>query len=139
MRAEANTGARAPSMRKEGSMASLQHDDAVRYLARRWSGRAALLALALAAACGGDRNRAAGRDTTGVAVKADSATMSATDTAAPPVADSTRSAAADTSTKPAATTPSRTGRRQAPRPDRLQQQARGGAGAAEAHGSSGHC
>jgi hypothetical protein len=105
MRAEANTGARASSMRKEGSMASLQHDDAVRYLARRSVGRAALLALALAAACGGDRNRAAGRDTTGVAAKADSATLSATDTAAPPAADSTRSAVADTSTKPAATTP----------------------------------
>ena len=35
-------------------MASLQHDDAVRYLVRRRAGRAALLALALAAACGGD-------------------------------------------------------------------------------------
>jgi hypothetical protein len=83
-------------------MASLQHDDAVRYLARRWAGRAALLALALAAACGGDRNRAAGGDTAGAAVvKPDSAAMPVTDTAAPAAVDSARSAATDTSTKPA--------------------------------------
>ncbi|HET7426361.1 MAG TPA: c-type cytochrome [Gemmatimonadales bacterium] len=57
-------------------MASLQPDDAVRYLARRGAGRAALLALALAAACGGDRNRPASGDTTGAAtVTPDTAAM----------------------------------------------------------------
>jgi len=80
-------------------MASLQHDDAVRYPARRRAGRAALLALSLAAACGGDRNRAAGADTAGAsAVTPDSAAMPVADTAAP--AAISRSAAPDTATKP---------------------------------------
>ena len=75
-------------------MASLQPDDAVRYLARRGAGRAALLALALAAACGGDRNRPAAGDTTGAAaVTPDSAAMPGRDSTMPAVADSARSAA----------------------------------------------
>ena len=80
-------------------MASLQHDDAVRYPARRWAGRAAFLALSLAAACGGgDRNRPAGMDTTGAAAATpDSAAMPVTDTAAAP----------DTATKPSAAVPTK--------------------------------
>jgi hypothetical protein len=80
-------------------MASLQHADAVRYPARRWAGRAALLALSLAAACGGgDRNRPAGMDTTGgTAATPDSAAMPVTDTAAAP----------DTATKPSAAVPTK--------------------------------
>ena len=68
-------------------MASLQHDDAVRYPARRWAGWAALLALSLAAACGGDRNRATGADTAGTpAIASDTAVAPVTDTSdAPPV------------------------------------------------------
>ena len=78
-------------------MASLQHDDAVRYPARRRAGRAALLALALVAACGGDRNRATGADTVGAsAVTPDSAAMPVTDTAAPAAPDT-----ATTATRPA--------------------------------------
>ena len=98
-------------------MASLQHDDAVRYPARRWAGRAALLALSLVAACGGDRNRATGAaDTVGVsAVTPDSAAMPVTDTATPAATgssrDSTRdtapSAAPSTATKPSATGPAK--------------------------------
>jgi hypothetical protein len=90
---------------KEGSMASLQHDDAVRCRTRRWAGRAALLAFALAAACGGDRNRAAGADTAGTTA----VTPDSTATAAPaaPV-DSARSAAPDTSVaKPSAAAPAK--------------------------------
>ena len=94
-------------------MASLQHDDAVRCLVRRWAGRAAFLALALAAACGGDRNRPAGMDTTGTATaKPDSVAMPVTDTAMKAAVDSARSAASDTATtkpsaeKPSAPTPS---------------------------------
>jgi mono/diheme cytochrome c family protein len=95
-------------------MASLQHDDAVRYPARRWAGRAALLALSLAAACGGDRNRANGADTAGTsAVASDTATAPVTDTATPAASgssrdstrDTTRSAAPNTATKPPATAP----------------------------------
>ena len=81
-------------------MASLQHDDAVRYPARRRAGRAALLALALVAACGGDRNRATGADTVGAsAVTPDSAAMPVTDTAAP--------AAPNTASKPPAAAPAK--------------------------------
>ena len=89
-------------------MASLQHDDAVRFLVRRWAGRAAFLALALAAACGGDRNRPAAMDTTGAATaKPDSAAMPVTDTATPAAADSVRTAASDTSAnKPSEGAPS---------------------------------
>jgi hypothetical protein len=89
-------------------MASLQDDDAVQYPARRrWAGRAALLALALAAACGGDRNRATGADTVGTsAVAPDSAAAAVTDTAAPAATDTSRdtarSVAANTATKPSA-------------------------------------
>ena len=91
-------------------MASLQHDDAVRYPARRWAGWAALLALSLAAACGGDRNRASGADTVGTsAVASDTAAAPVTDTAHPAAIDSTgdttRSAAPNTATKPSATVP----------------------------------
>jgi hypothetical protein len=89
-------------------MASLQHDDAVRYPARRWAGRAALLALSLAAACGGDRNRATGADTVGASA---AAAAPVTDTAAPAAIDSTRdttrSAAPNTATKPSATVPAK--------------------------------
>ena len=97
-------------------MASLQHDDAVRYPARRWAGRAALLALSLAAACGGDRNRATGADTVGASAAApDSAVAPVTDTAAPAatgssrdsIRDTTRSAARNTATKPSATVPAK--------------------------------
>jgi mono/diheme cytochrome c family protein len=97
-------------------MASLQHDDAVRYPARRWAGRAALLALSLAAACGGDRNRATGADTVGTSAAApDSAVAPVTDTAAPAatgssrdsIRDTTRSAARNTATKPSATVPAK--------------------------------
>jgi hypothetical protein len=93
-------------------MASLQHDDAVRYPARPWAGRAALLALALAAACGGDRSRATGADTVGTsAVAPDSAAAPVTDTATPAAMDSsrdtTRSAAPNTATKPSATGPAK--------------------------------
>jgi mono/diheme cytochrome c family protein len=94
-------------------MASLQHDDAVRYPARRRAGRAALLALSLVAACGGDRNRATGAaDTVGAsAVTPDSAAMPVTDTATPAATgssrdstrDTTRSAAPSTATKPSDT------------------------------------
>jgi len=71
-------------------MASLQPDDAVRYLTRRAAGRAALLALALAAACGGDRNRPAAGDTTGAATATpDSAAMPARDSSRP-AADTTK-------------------------------------------------
>lgn len=85
-------------------MASLQHDDAVRCLARRWAGRAALLAFALAAACGGDRNRARGADTAGAAaVPPESTAMPTTDTAPRAAADSARPAAPATSaSKPSA-------------------------------------
>jgi mono/diheme cytochrome c family protein len=92
-------------------MASLQQDDAVRYPARRRAGRAALLALSLVAACGGDRNRATGADTVGTSsVTSDSAAMPVTDTATPTATgnsrdstrDTTRSAAPNTATKPAA-------------------------------------
>jgi hypothetical protein len=91
-------------------MASLQHDDALRYLARRWAGSAALLALTLGAACGGgDRNRPAGMDTAGAAAaNADSAAMPVTDTAAPAAVDSARSAAPDSAaTKPSAAAPAK--------------------------------
>jgi mono/diheme cytochrome c family protein len=93
-------------------MASLQHDDAVRYPARRWAGRAALLALSLAAACGGDRNRANGADTAGTsAVAPDTATAPVTDTAAQVASggsrDTTRSAAPNTATKPPPTAPTK--------------------------------
>jgi hypothetical protein len=94
-------------------MASLQHDDAVRYPARRWAGRAALLAISLAAACGGgDRNRASGADTVSTsAVVPDSAAAPVTDSAAPAAVDSsrdtTRSAAPNTATKPSATVPAK--------------------------------
>jgi hypothetical protein len=91
-------------------MASLQHDDAVRYPARRWAGRAALLALSLAAACGGgDRNRPAGMDTTGAAVATpDTAAMPVTDTAVAAAADSARSAAPDSPpAKPPAAAPAK--------------------------------
>ena len=91
-------------------MASLQHDDAVRYPARRWAGWAALLALSLAAACGGDRNRATGADTAGTsAIASDTAAAPVTDTAGPAATDSTgdtaRSAAPNTATKPSAPVP----------------------------------
>jgi len=95
-------------------MASLQHDDAIRYPARRWAGRAALFALSLAAACGGDRNRANGADTAGTsAVTSDTATAPVTDTAtsAPSensrdsVRDPTRAAPPNAATKPPATAP----------------------------------
>ncbi len=89
-------------------MASLQHDDAVRYPARRRAGRAALLALSLAAACGGgDRNRATGAaDTTAAsAVTPDSAAMPVTDTAMAAAADSARSAAPHS--KPSAAAPAK--------------------------------
>jgi hypothetical protein len=88
-------------------MASLQPDDAVRYLARHGAGRAALLALALAAACGGDRNRPAAGDTAGAAtVTPDSAAMPVSDSSMPAAEDSARSAAptADT-TKSMSRTP----------------------------------
>jgi cbb3-type cytochrome c oxidase subunit III len=93
-------------------MASLQHDDAVRYPARRWAGRAALLALSLAAACGGDRNRATGADTVGTsAVAPDSAAAPVTDTATPAAIDSTRdttrSAAPNVATKPSPAVPAK--------------------------------
>jgi len=97
-------------------MASLQHDDAVRYPARRWAGGAAFLALSLAAACGGDRNRATGADTVGTsAVAPDSAAAPVTDTAAPAATssprdtarDTTRPAAANTATKPSAAVPAK--------------------------------
>ena len=97
-------------------MASLQHDDAVRYPARRWAGRAALLALSLAAACGGDRSRATGADTVGSsAVAPDSAAAPVTDSAAPAATggsrdttrDTAQSAAANTATKPSATVPAK--------------------------------
>jgi mono/diheme cytochrome c family protein len=90
-------------------MVSLQHDDALRYPARRRAGRAALLALSLVAACGGDRNRATGADTVGAsAVTPDSAAMAVTDTASPAATgnsrdssrDTTRSATPNTATKP---------------------------------------
>ena len=93
-------------------MASLQHDDAVRYLVRRRAGRAALLALALAAACGGDRNRPAGTDTTGAAAAThDSAPPPVTDTAAPAAADSGRSAADSSAAAPTPAARSRPRRR----------------------------
>ena len=77
-------------------MASLQHDDAVRYPARRRAGRAALLALSLVAACGGDRNRATGADTVGAsAVAPDSAAMPVTDTAPPAATDGARATLPD--------------------------------------------
>ena len=89
-------------------MGSLQHDDAVRYPARRWAGRAALLALSLAAACGGDRNRATSADTVGTSAAApDSAAAPVTDSAAPAVTGSSRDSTRDT-TRPAATKPSAT-------------------------------
>jgi Cytochrome C oxidase, cbb3-type, subunit III len=97
-------------------MASLQHDDAVRYPARRRAGRAALLALSLVAACGGDRNRATGADTVGAsAVTPDSAAMPVTDTATPAATgssrdssrDTTRSAAPNTATKPSGAAPAK--------------------------------
>ena len=94
-------------------MASLEHDDAVRYPARRWAGWAALLALSLAAACGGDRNRASGADTVGTsAVAPDSAAAPVTDMAAPAATrdstgDTTHSAAANTASKPSATVPTK--------------------------------
>ena len=84
-------------------MASLQHDDVARYPARRWAARAALLALALSAACGGERNRATGADTAGTsAVTPDSAAMPVADTAAPAATGSSRSAGPDTASKPSA-------------------------------------
>jgi mono/diheme cytochrome c family protein len=94
---------------KEGSMASLLHDDAVRYPARRWAGRAAFLALSLAAACGGDRNRPADVDTTGAAAATpDSAAMPVTETAVPAAVDSARSAAPDSpATKPSTAAPAK--------------------------------
>ncbi len=110
-------------------MASLQHDDAVRYLVRRRAGRAALLALALAAACGGDRNRAAGTDTTGAAAATpDSARLPVTDTAAPAAADSGRSTAdssaiAPTPAAPAKPAPTAAAERPAKRPDTATKQA----------------
>ncbi len=78
-------------------MASLQHDDAVRHLARRWAGSAALLALALAAACGGgDRNRSSAADTAAAAAPMDSTAMPMADTATPASVDSpARSGAPD--------------------------------------------
>jgi len=93
-------------------MASLQHDEAVRYPARRRAGRAAFLALALVAACGRDRNRATGADTVGAsAVTPDSAAMPVTDTAAPAMTDSSRastpSGAPNTATKPSAAVPAK--------------------------------
>jgi hypothetical protein len=91
-------------------MASLQHDDAVRYPARRRAGWAALLALSLAAACGGgDRNRPASMDTTGAAAaRPDSAAMPVTDTAVAVAVDSARAAAPDSSaTKPSAAAPAK--------------------------------
>jgi cbb3-type cytochrome c oxidase subunit III len=104
-------------------MASLQHDDAVRYPARRWAGRAALLALSLMAACGGDRNRATGADTVGTsAVAADSAAAPVTDTAAPAASDSTRdttrSAAPKAVTKPSRAVPAKPAPTPAERPAR---------------------
>ena len=102
-------------------MASLQHDDAVRYPARRRAGRAALLALSLVAACGGDRNRATGADTVGAsAVTPDSATMPVPDTATPAATgtprDTTRSAAPNTATKPSSAVPAKPARPAAERP-----------------------
>ncbi|MEP6688965.1 MAG: cytochrome c [Gemmatimonadales bacterium] len=90
-------------------MASLQPEDAVRYLTRRRVGRAALLALALVAACGGDRNRAAGADSAGTAaVTPDAAAMPTPDTGAPAPADSARSAAPDISAgTPSASAPAK--------------------------------
>jgi hypothetical protein len=108
-------------------MASLQHDDAVRYPARRRAGRAALLALSLVAACGGDRNRATGADSLGAsAVTPDSAAMPMTDTATPAATDSprdssrdtTRSAAPTTATKPSAAAPAKPAPVMAERPAR---------------------
>jgi mono/diheme cytochrome c family protein len=108
-------------------MASLQHDDAVRYPARRRAGRAALLALSLVAACGGDRNRATGADTVGTsAVAPDSTAAPVTDTA-PPAAtgssrdssrDTTRSAAPNTATKPSGAVPAKPAPTTAERPAR---------------------
>jgi len=106
-------------------MASLQHDDAVRYPARRGAGRAALLALSLVAACGGDRNRATGADTVGTpAMTPDSAAMPAPDTAtaaAPSISrdsshDTTRSAAPNTATKPSGAVPAKPAPTTAERP-----------------------
>ena len=78
-------------------MPSLQHDDPVRYPARRWAGRAAFLALSLAAACGGgDRHRAAGMDTTGAAAATADSSRARTPSAAP-----------DTVTKPSAAVPTK--------------------------------
>jgi mono/diheme cytochrome c family protein len=78
-------------------MASLQQDDAVRYPARRRAGRAALLALSLLAACGGDRKRATGADTVGAsAATPDSAAMPVTDTATPAASGSSRDSSRDT-------------------------------------------
>ena len=104
-------------------MASLQHDDAVRYPARRWAGRAALLALSLVAACGGDRNRAPAADTVGTsAVAADSVAAPATDTAAPAAGDSTRdttrATAPNTAAKPSGAAPAKPAPTTAERPTR---------------------
>jgi mono/diheme cytochrome c family protein len=89
-------------------MASLQHDDAVRYPARRWAGRAAVLALSLVAACGGDRNRTPGADTVGTsAVAPDSTAAPVTDTAPPPATDSTRDTTHSATPKPSATVPAK--------------------------------
>ena len=79
--------------------ASLRKDDAVQYSRVRRALPAAVLSLTLAlvAACGGDRSRAAGgSDTTGAAaMPIDTATAPGADTAAPPARDtSTKTAAA---------------------------------------------
>ena len=108
-------------------MASLQHDDAVRYPARRRAGRAALLALSLVAACGGDRNRATGADTVGASeVTPDSAAMPVTDTATPAATgssrdssrDTSRSAAPKTAAKPSGAVPAKPAPTTAERPAR---------------------
>jgi hypothetical protein len=108
-------------------MASLQHDDAVRYPARQRAGRAALLAFALVAACGGDRNRTTGADTVGAStVTPDSAAMPVHDTAAPAATgssrdssrDTTRSAAPSIATKPSAAVPAKPAPTTAERPTR---------------------
>ena len=108
-------------------MASLQHDDAVRYPARRRAGRAALLALSLLAACGGDRNRATGADTVGAsAATPDSAAMPVPDTATPTATgsprdssrDTTRSAAPTTAAKPPSAVPAKPAPTTAERPAR---------------------